>query len=139
MDNRVFNVNGSGKKMLADVLRLALFQSGGCYEKSVFGERKAAGWTFSEEKGLILLWHVDKSTGNAFIAPLGPEALAEMVYEWLSSEQATSVQLTDWDKDLDHDGHNSEGWRVYCEDWGHVGNNSYAIVAITPAYMWHGK
>ena len=27
----------------------------------------------------------------------------------------------------------------YIEDWGHVGDDFYAIVAIKPAYMWYGK
>lgn len=138
MDNRVFNVNGKGKQMLTDTLRLALFQKGGCYESD--RDHKADGYVFVPDKGLVLLWHVDPKRGEQkFITPLGPEALAAMIYEWLNSEEAKSVPLTSWDKDADHDGDNSEGWRVFCENWGHVSNNPYAIVCITRAYMWHGK
>lgn len=138
MDNRVFNVNGSGKAMLTEVLRLALWQHGGCRDSG--RDRKADGYRMSNEDGLVLLWHVQPSKGDQkFITPLGAEALAEMVHEWLKTDEARSIPHADWDVDCQHDGDNSEGWRVYCDRWGHVGGNSYAIVAIKHAYMWHGK
>lgn len=141
MDNRVFNINGKGKEMLVDVLRLALWHYRGGYE----GQRDAStakGYMIDPKKGLILLWVLDEhnSAHQKFLAPLGAEALAENVYAWLQTEEAKAIPLEGWDKDADHDGHNSRGWRVFCEDWGHVGTAGYrAIVGITPAYMWHGK
>lgn len=138
MDNRVFNVNGKGREMLADTLRLALFQQGGCWPSDK--ERKAVGYRVHPQKGLILLWTIRPEKGDLkFIAPLGPEALAEMITEWLNTEEAAAIPLTSWDADCDHDGHNSKGWRVYCEDWGHVDREWGAICAVTPAFMWHGK
>lgn len=138
MDNRIFNVNGAGKEMLADTLRLALWQQRGGYADQRGG--KAEGYMVSPTHGLILMWHVSPTNGgHKFIAPLGAEPLAEMIMEWLKTEEARSIALGDWEEDIDQDGHNSKGWRVYCEDWGHVDGNHYAIVAVKPVYLWHGK
>lgn len=45
MDNRVFDINGQGKQMLADVLRLALWQRWGCYD-SEHETGKASGYGY---------------------------------------------------------------------------------------------
>lgn len=141
MDNRVFNVNGKGKAMLTEVLRLALWHHSGCMGNG--SDCTAKGYMVDPNKGLILLWTLDDKDQRhqKFIAPLRADALAENVYAWLASEEAAQIPLTGtWDDDCDHDGHNSKGWRVFCEDWGHVGAAEWkGIVAITPAYMWHGK
>lgn len=124
--------------MLADTLRLAMWQQRGCYEDS--RDNRAEGYRISPTHGLILLWHVPRDHGGTrFIAPLGPDALAETITEWLQTEEARSVPLTDWDRDCDHDGHNGDGWRVYCEDWGHVDHDPYSIVAIKRVHLWYGK
>ena len=137
MDNKQFNVNGGTKDMLRATLQLALVQEN---EKSDPSHQKAKGYVFDQKHGLILLWSVDVNKGeSAFIAPLGADALTEMIWEWLKSDQAKSVPLLDWDADIDQDGHNSRGWRVYCGNWGHIGSIQYAITAIQPAMLWHGK
>lgn len=139
MDNRIFDINGRGKRMLTDVLRLALWHQAGCYEDE--DERKAVGYRVSKTSGLILVWTIRPELGdNKFIAPLGPEALAEMIMEWLKTDEAKKTDPKDsWDTDCDHDGHNSEGWRVSCGSWGHVDEQWGAIVGIRPVFLWHGK
>ncbi len=127
MDNRQFNVNGSGKEMLLNALKLAFEQKG--------RNTTATGYIIDPKKGMILLWHNEK--GTALPAPFNAEAACNFVWTWLESEP--EIECKGWDADNDHDGHNSLGWRVYCEDWGHVGHNHYAIVAVKPAYLWHGK
>ena len=137
MDNRVFNVNGKGQGLLEATLTLAFAQHS--------SQIKAKGYLFDPEFGLVLLWYwPDKLSENhppvqKFMAPLPAEKVAPMIMEWLKSEEAGKVKLEGWDRNADHDGHNSQGWRVYCGDWGHVGRYRGAIVAVTPAYMWHGK
>lgn len=139
MDNRVFNVNGKGTETLTQVLELAFNQLG--------KNTRAKGFVFDQKKGLILLWYLpEKVFGSEqhnkiqkFPAPLTANGVAPIVMEWLSSEEAGQVQLSDWDLNIEHDGHNSLGWRVYVEDWGHIGNYNGTIAAITPAFMWHGK
>ena len=62
-----------------------------------------------------------------------------MASSWLKGEFAKTVILDDWDADMNHDGSNSRGWRVYVGDWGHVGDEMYAICAVKPVFLWHGK
>ncbi len=138
MDNRIFNVNGESPTMLRDALKLVFAQEG--------DRTRAAAWVFSQEHGMILLW-VIPSTGDylrphpctPFPTPLTAEQVEPLVSLWLKSEQAKTVKCEKWDADADHDGSNGLGWRVYCGDWGHVGNESYGICAIKPAWMWYGK
>jgi hypothetical protein len=131
MDNRLFNVNGKGDEMLLKALQLAFLQ---------FSDRCGVkAWEQSKEHGLVLCW--SSNTHNVIPTPgeLTAEQALPMVKSWLASDFAKTVELSDWCSDADHDGHNSIGWQVYCGDWGHVGGQHYAICAIKPAYMWHGK
>jgi len=130
MDNRLFNVNGSGEEMLKKTLELVFSQEG--------DRTTCASWFESKEKGLVLLWCKGKGN-NDLPSNLNAEESLLMVLSWLKGEFAKTVELSPWCEDMDHDGHNTKGWQVYCEDWGHVGNNHYAICAIKPAYMWLGK
>jgi hypothetical protein len=130
-DNRIFNINGKGDEMLLDTLRLVFKQNGfGC-----------SGWKFSIDHGLILTWHVDKECNiNAFPEKLNADQCLPIVSSWLKGKEAKTVKHTlNWDMFTDHDGSNSEGWRVYCEDWGHVAGLHIAICAIKPVTLWYGK
>lgn len=144
MDNRVFNVNGRGKDMLIETIRLALWQEHGCYGDSHMPTDLAAkGYMISDVHGLILLWHVSQndSAQVQFLVPHTPEMLGELAYEWLHGAQAKNClpHLTGWDADCDHDGSNVMGWRAYCEDWGHVDHINAAVIAIKPSFLWYGK
>jgi len=130
MDNRVFNVNGSGDEMLKAALALVFRQE---------GERTACkSWIQTKEHGLVLLWCAGQGDSD-LPAPLDSEGVFPLIKQWLTSEFAKSVTPSDWCQNQDHDGSNSDGWQVYCEDWGHVAGSHYAICGIKPAYMWHGK
>lgn len=131
MDNRIFNVNGSGKEMLEAALKLVFAQK--------WGKTTAASWSICPNKGLILYWHDKVKHSSKFITPMSAEEVVSTVWAWLQSVDAKDITMEDWDADCDHDGSNSLGWRVFVEDWGHVNNNHYTICAIKPAYMWHGK
>lgn len=129
MDNRIFNINGEGKEMLERALELVFEQS---------GSQTCKGWKFSIEHGLILCWWASQEI-IPFPGNLTAKQCVEFAWSWLLGDQAKTVKLTGWDADADHDGHNSEGWRVYCEDWGNVADCSSGICAIKPVYLWHGK
>jgi len=129
-DNRVFNVNGKGLDALKKTIELAFLISS--------DKTKATHWSFDQKHGLILTWAKDKN-GQEFPAPLNAEQATTIVWEWLSSEKAKNVELSHWDSDLDHDGSNSKGWRVYLEDWGNIDDYRYVICAIKPIFVWHGK
>lgn len=131
MDNKLFNVNGSGSEMLLKALELSFMQEG--------SRTTCSGWQQTEENGLILCWSNKPEGIHPFPADLSAKQCLGFVEEWLSSDFASKVKLGGWCEDSDHDGHNTEGWQVYCEEWGHVGNQRYSICAIRPAFMWHGK
>lgn len=133
-DNRIFNVNGENDEdeQLLAALKLIFAQSG-C---------KAEGWSYSKKYGLILYWHCGDSQDkeiHQFPAPMTAERVFPVVKEWLGSKDAAEVECVGEDANLDHDGHNEKGWRVYCEYWGHVADSSYAFCAIKPVYCWYGK
>lgn len=129
MDNRIFNVNGTGEKMLLSALELVFMQRG---EKTT-----CSAWQ-ATEKGLILLWYkCEGSTPLPSSKGMTAVEVLPMVLGWLSDVDIRDIEMGRWD--VDQDGHNSIGWRVYCEDWGKVGGNSSAICAVKPAFMWYGK
>lgn len=129
MDNRIFNVNGTGRDMLEKALKLALIQS---------GNRGFASWIVDPKKGLLLCW-TDVEGANNFITNLSAAQVVDQVAVWLTTDEAKRIPKGDMCDNADHDGDNEMGWQVYCESWGHVGGNRYAICAVRPAYLWYGK
>ena len=132
MDNRLFNVNGKGLQLLQQVLELAFKQ------EDWSNGRTCRSWQFDKEKGLILNW-TEVEGANILPTPLDASGVAPIVWRWLNDKKREKHSLGDWEGDIDHDGSNGEGWRVYVEDWGHVGEHRYAICAIKFCYMWYGK
>ena len=132
-DNRVFDVNGETQEELRLAFRLAFAQEG--------RNTKAKYWTFDTTNGLILHWYIsDANKANVLPVPLDAEASADLAWQWLKySDEAKTVKLEGWFMDEDHDGSNSLGWRAYVGRWGHVGDYSGTIIAVTPSYLWHGK
>lgn len=130
-DNRVFNINGLSKEMLLKTLELAFSQEG--------ASTKANCYKIDPDRGMILYWYEQPGT-IPFPTNMKPEEILDIVWAWLKSEPEVSTTYdADWDYDADHDGHNGRGWRVYCEGWGKVQDNSAAICAIKPVYLWYGK
>lgn len=134
MDNRIFNVNGREKEFLKSTLDLAVR-----HHRYNNEYRGPAAWLYDEKHGLVLLWHESEKGAQKFPSEPTLDALTDMAWEWLKSDDAKKVPCIDWDTDADHDGHNTKGWRVYCENWGHVGEYRYTMFAVKPAFMWHGK
>ena len=132
--NRVFNINGAGDDMLLQLMRLAFDQS---------GDDSAVGCAIDNENGLVFLSYINQPKEpkiNVFPIPYSVGTCFKLVTEWLAREETWHAsKLTGWDADADHDGDNSRGWRMYCDDWGHIDGMEHAIIAIKPAYLWHGK
>lgn len=140
MDNRVLNINGKSKEEFFLAMKIAFMQSHG-YGK----EDTARFWGVHEEHGFVLC-NYRTETEHGYVrglselpCPMQSEAAANMLWNWLDTDEAKSIKLSSWFKDFPHDGSNSLGWRVYVGEWGHVGDQHGAIVAVTPAYLWHGK
>ena len=132
MDNVIFNVNGRSEEMLLKAIELAFLQR----------ECKTCnGWKISE-KGFILSWCIPDGQGYSPFpgnVEFSAQEVLPMVTKWLKTIDLKTVDMTGWDADIDQDGFNSLGWRVYSEDWGHVGGDWAAICAIKPAFLWYGK
>ncbi|NIB43759.1 hypothetical protein HBA55_29420 [Pseudomaricurvus alkylphenolicus] len=128
MDNKVFNVNGSGEDQLLKTLELA------------FGGQTCSGWQETEDHGMILCWTADSVGINPMPGDLTAEQCLPFITAWLESDFASKVKFGEMcgpykSSDVD----NGKGWQVYVEQWGHVGNQHYSICAVRPAYMWYGK
>ena len=109
--------------------------------KLVFAQKDMTvcrAWAFSQKHGLILLWNPDTDS-TVLPAPMNAEQCLAFVTAWLASAEAKTVEKSGWDGACDHDGSDSTGWRVYCDDWGHVAGFHGAICAIKPVILWHGK
>lgn len=139
MDNRIFNVNGYGSEQLACTLKLAFFHGN-------FGKEKTCnGWIESPKHGLILLSYFNENDKvNKFPVPLYSEQICPIIEAWLNDlendkKKLETFEMIGYDANEDHDGHNKLGWRVFCENWGHVNDMHGAICAVKPAYMWFGK
>lgn len=104
--------------------------------KIAFYQHKATCWKFEgvglERDRLIFAWHQDNSPGyNPFVAPVGPEEAVTIVKSFLAKQ--------DYGPEPDHDGSNKKSWRIYNEEWGHVGGNHYAFAAVEPVWEMFGK
>ena len=134
-DNRIFNVNGEDDPHLEMAIKLAFQIQSNYNEKGA----SAKGYIVMPTKGLVFLWHTTPDA-IAFPEPIYAAEAYTFAKQWLASRDSKQIELKDpWEGDCDHDGSNDLGWRVYVEDWGHVGTNHYSICAVKPCYVWHGK
>lgn len=129
MDNRLLNINGKSRELLALALNVAFEQ---------FDCSFARAW-IETSAGLVILWSDQDDKSYRFPAPLTHEQVVPIVWQWFQSKKPEDFTLVKWEENLDHDGDNKIGWRVYVEDWGHVTGISCAICAIKPVYLWYGK
>lgn len=93
---------------------------------------KVTGYRIGPGARIVLYW--TSSSAKDYVA---------LPY-WMTLDQAATFVLgwleqVDYCKEPDHDGSNSKGWRMYCEDWGHVDSDPYAFIAIEPTWAMHGK
>ena len=113
------------------------------FEKALqiaFSFHTVRAYDIDKEKGLVLLWSIEPGSLKF------PDSynVTEFAWKWLQEE---------WDEKLENrvacdpeapaygssDVWDEKGFRVYNERWGHVGNYSYAVCAIQPAFIWIGK
>lgn len=88
--------------------------------------------SFSDDGIDTLCFYWTECTG-ALKLPFKMDAqkASEFASGWLSD--------IEWGREPDHDGSNGKGWRLFNDDWGHVGGSWQAIVAIQPAWAMYGK
>lgn len=133
MDNRIFRMNGCGVETLEVALRLAT------------DGKSIKGYAIDRICGLVFLW-ADTTTpetcisSGKFPVAISTAVASQIAADWLATDEAWKTPLDEWCDDHDHDGHNSKGWLVYVEDWGHVEPYGWQTAcAVKPCYLWHGK
>lgn len=138
MDNRVFDFIGRTDEQLLMALELAMLNE---YGESI----SAKGWMIDQKKGLILFEYLGESKSTAFPSPLGAEELFPLIKKYLSQESTwQNTDFSEFEVDLEHDGDNEEGFRIYTENFGGIQNSnkikySGSFLAIKPCYCWYGK
>jgi hypothetical protein len=115
--------------------------------------QKVKGWYFNKQKGLVLTWYFDpdkKEKVTPFTDRMGKpcvineDELVDLLWNWLDSDEAKTVEFGSWENNVDHDGDNDKGWRLYTEDWGCIKETEhtidhYSIGAFKPVWLWYGK
>lgn len=124
-DNAIFNVNGSGIEKLTKVLSCAM---GGQF----------AGYRIHNTLGFILYSYKTGDRMIPFPSKINAVQAAQMIFDWMKSDEAKKIPCEGWDCNSDHDGSNEKGWRVYTQDWGHA-DGDWNCVIVKPAYLWYGK
>lgn len=97
---------------------------------------KATHYRVDGEKGLVFYWV--QPDGREDVIPLPCEMTVEAVsafaWAWLESRPDE-----EYHEELDHDGSNGRGWRVYNEAWNRVGSEWQTSFAVLPVWIWYGK
>ena len=143
MDNRHISIQTEGKKALDLAMQLMWDNAPG---------GKATHYCDHPTYGFVLFWHGDekelmgkddwtKPAVEKIMAPviklpfpMDCKAATEMVWSWLQEQPKEKYR-----EELDHDGSNGRGFKIYNEYWGHVGSSHYAILAVLPVWAWYGK
>lgn len=120
MDNFKFDMTSKGASTLKAAL--ALFNPPG---------RKVTGYSEEPGKKLVLYWSNSSPKAVKLPFPMTLEQAADFAAGWL--------EHADYGHEPDHDGDNGKGWRLYCENWGHVDGDSYAFAAVQPVWAMYGK
>ena len=95
--------------------------------KSWEGERKV-------ENRIILFWSNSNSAKDyvKFPQPLDVEDATQFLIYWLEMNQPA-------EDEPDVDGTIVKGFRVYNESWGHIENDHYAFLSLSPEWFVYGK
>ncbi len=136
MDNFALDVRARSRESFDHAMAIAFNGSVG----------KASHWCEHPKFGLVFFWNEvpsDTFQGKP-ISPLMTEMdaaqAADLAWIWLQKADRKKFQLKDSDEHYrDGDVDNEKAWRVYVEEWGHVGGSNYAVCAILPVWAWLGK
>ena len=134
-DNFKIDICNIGDSELEIALGVAFRQSPGSktthyVKKSMPSTAMFANEDKSKIDTLIFLWH-QESDSIAFPAELSCKEASAVASKFLTSVKCGP--------EPQHDGSNELGFRVFNENWGHVGGYCYAVVGVQPCWMMYGK
>ena len=130
-DSFEINVCSESREHFDEVMRIVLHEP---HVDPRYSDPEVEGYVLDPEKGMILLWSLDKDRQDQVKLPykMDYEAACDFVWHWLESFDYSKI------KREDHDGDDEKGWRVYTiNDWGEF--QYCAIVAIKPEWMVYSK
>jgi len=142
MDNFHIDVRADSREAFDLAVRLAFMKA---------PVSRATHFATHKKYGLILLWAPEPDKDGLEVHPL-PYALndiraCEFAWSWLEEMRGTEG-LWEYDSEdpvdsmsgpLEGAAANASAFRIFCEEWGHVGELHCAICAIKPAFAWIGK
>jgi hypothetical protein len=125
MDNFHIDVTSNNPDLLSKVMEIGFSNN----------SKKAVGYVIRDNT-MIFLWSGYENLPDAVMFPFQMDynGAADFVSRWLAS-----LNVDAYGPEPDHDGHNSKGWRVFNEAWGHVYGIRAAMVGVKPTWAWHGK
>lgn len=151
MDNEFFDVRSQGEHKLAALFDILFGPNrkvvGYAIREKAPGKRWDAKeylknpqfanlmkWREKPKDLRIVLFWTDRKNEDGFVPfpfKMDAKGAAEFVSRWLAE--------ADYGTPPSHDGSNEKGWRVYCEDWGHVDGDWSAFLAVSPYWALYGK
>ena len=79
------------------------------------------------------------STVNRGYSGLNPDSVMPIINAFLDDDNLTNTTTDDDVNPCDSDISVKRGWRIFCEEWGHIDESWQAIVAIKKVWLWYGK
>lgn len=137
MDNFALDVRARSEESFKHAMAIAFAHAPG---------GNVSHWCEHPDFGLVLFWSAreeDKFHTRKIVPfphELDAKAATTFVWDWLMKAKRERFKLEGFDCHYDDgDVQCEEAWRVYVEDWGHVGQSHSAAVAILPVWAWLGK
>lgn len=137
MDNFALDVRATTRRSFDHAIAIALAHS---------PSGKVTHWVEDSKYGLVLFWSGSDEEFKGkkiqqFPFEMKAKDVASFAWRWLQKvDRIKFQQLKGMDAEYDDgDVDNEEAWRVFVEDWGHVGSSFYAVAAVLPVWAWLGK
>jgi hypothetical protein len=138
MDNFHIDVTSDKLKDLEAALIIAIRNTPGAKAthfkvSSVF--KKTLDETIEEAKSALILCWYETAGSSKLPYSLTEKNIFTFVENWLSEQDKENYM--DWE---DMDGECSpKAFRIFNQYWGHINEDPYSFIAITPTYAWYGK
>jgi hypothetical protein len=150
MDNHIVDVRSVGHESFEHSLALFLGEHMGAHRKVSHtciidpdepstDEFRKTDIVHPRAPTFVLFWAEPKNWKfgevNKLPYPMGRRRVGDLVWDWLQERPDA-----EYAEGIDMDGSLGKGaFRMWNEQWTHVGNSPYGICAIRPIFAWYGK